>query len=97
MFVLKQGQTTQRTKINKPKNQASTSFEKRKTNVMAQMKNGTHKEIYLPLNYNDNINMRQMLNTKNMQNILKQYLGINESHLANIIIGRWKTHKNGVF
>ena len=40
---------------------------------MAQMKNGTHEEIYLPLNYDDNINMKQMLNTKNMPNPLKQY------------------------
>ena len=40
---------------------------------MAQMKNDSHDETYLPLNYDDNINMRQMLNTKIMPNIIKQY------------------------
>ena len=54
---------------------------------MVQMKNGTHEEIYSPLNYDDNINMKRNLNTKIMPNILKQYLVTNESQLANIIIG----------
>ena len=40
---------------------------------MAQMKNYTYEKTYLPLNYDDNINMKQMLYKKIMPNILKQY------------------------
>ena len=55
--------------------------------------NGTRKETYLPLNYDDNIITKQMLNTKIMPNILKQHKLNHESHLVKSITGRWKTHK----
>ena len=35
--------------------------------------NGTHEETYLPLNYDDNINTKRMLNTKNIPSIIKQH------------------------
>ena len=56
----------------KSKNHESTSFEKRKQMYGSNEKRYTQRNI-LTTNYNDNINTKQMLNTNNIPNILKQH------------------------
>lgn len=51
-----------------------------------------HARQFLPLNYNDTMTMKQILSTKHMSNIQKQYMFKNESHLTHNFIKGWKTN-----
>ena len=50
---------------------------------------------YLPLNYNDSIKTKQLLNTKHMSKTLKQYNVQKWITPITHIIGRWKTQTWG--